>query len=434
MIPVRLVLIALIALPCLAVPGDLKNQLEPVIEAVESRVIDWRRDIHEHPELSNREFRTAALVAAHLEELGLEVKTGIAHTGVVGILHGGRPGPVVALRADMDALPVTEQTGLPFASTVRTEWQGQEVGVMHACGHDAHTAMLMGAAEVLAAFRDEVPGTIMFVFQPAEEGPPPGEKGGASLMIAEGLLDGPEAPEAIFALHAIPFESGVIRYREEGILAAADALEIRVRGRQTHGAEPWAGTDPVLVAAQIISAVHAIPGRRLDVRRAPAVVSIGRIDGGLRWNIIPDEVRMEGTIRTLDPDMREQLIAAINDTAVNIARAAGAEAEVTVINYAPVTWNDPALTRRMMPALQWAAGEDRIEHSRPMTVAEDFAYFQERIPGMYYLLGVNPEGVAEGEAAPNHSPHFLVNEDALITGVRAHVGLALDYLAQASAH
>jgi amidohydrolase len=412
-----------------ATAADLKSDLEPAIAAIEQKVIGWRRDIHRHPELGNREFRTAKVVADHLRSLGLEVRTGIAHTGIVATLRGTLPGPVVALRADMDALPVTEQTGLPFASTVRTTYAGQETGVMHACGHDAHVAILMGVAEVLAGMRERLPGAVRFIFQPAEEGPPEGEEGGAPLMIAEGVLDGPDAPQAIFGLHVWPQAPGSLHVRPEGIMASSDHLYLTVRGHQTHGSLPWRGVDPIAVAAQIIGALQFIVSRQVDLTLAPAVLTIGSIHGGNRFNIIPDEVRMEGTLRTFDSEMREDILARITRTAQAIADAAGAAAEVHFVNAAPVTFNDPDLTARMKPSLQWAAGDMGVHVPRLIPGAEDFAYFQQRIPGMYFFLGVNREGVAPEEAAPNHSPHFYVNEDALLTGVRALAALAVDYLA-----
>ena len=359
-------------------------ELDAAIAAVEPKVIEWRRDIHQHPELSNREFRTAALVAEHLRGLGMQVKTEVAHTGVIGTLVGKLPGPVVALRADMDALPVVEQTGLSFASTVVTQYNGEEVGVMHACGHDAHVAILMGAAEVLAANRDQLAGTIKFFFQPAEEGAPAGEEGGAKLMVKEGVLEGPDAPEVIFGLHVFPLETGSIYYRARGTLAAADWLTIKVTGRQTHGSLPWLGVDPITVAAQIITALQTIPSRQLDITNAPALVTIGSIHGGVRGNIIPDTVEMSGTIRTFDRNMRDDFHDRIIRTVENIAESAGAS-------------------------------------------AEDFAYFQEKIPGLYVGLGVNKQGVPAWESPPNHSPLFFVNEDALLVGVRTMVGFALNY-------
>ena len=407
---------------------DLKDRLAPAIQAVEPKVIAWRRDIHENPELSNRETRTAALVAEHLRKLGLEVRTGVARTGVVGVLKGGKPGPVVALRADMDALPVTEATGLPFASKVRSTYNGQEVGVMHACGHDAHTAILMGVAEVLAGVRKDLPGTVQFFFQPAEEGPPAGEEGGAQLMVKEGVLDGPGAPEAIFGLHVGPGLPGNFYYRAGGSMAAADVLRIKVEGRQTHGASPWRGIDPITVAAQIITALQTIPSRQLDVTRAPVVVSIGRIQGGVRSNIIPDFVDMEGTLRTLDKGMREEAIRRIRLTAENIAEAAGAKATVTIEPTAPITYNDPELTRKMLPTLQRIAGPENVREAPARTGAEDFSYFQEKIPGFYFFLGTSEPGVDPETAPPNHSPLFTVNEKTLTAGVRALAGLAIDYL------
>jgi amidohydrolase len=407
---------------------DLKAQIEPAIEAVESKVITWRRDIHQHPELSNREYRTAEVIAEHLRELGMEVETEVAHTGVVGTLRGGEPGPVVALRADMDALPVTEETDLPFASTVTTTYMGEEVGVMHACGHDAHVAMLMGIAEVLTGVRDDLSGTVKFIFQPAEEGAPPGEKGGASFMVEEGVLDGSNPPEAIFALHVFPLPAGELYYRSEGTMAAADAFTVTVEGEQTHGSSPWTGVDPVVLSGQIMTALQTIPSRQLDVTNAPAVISVGRIRGGDRWNIIPDSVEMEGTIRTFDAEMRKDLINRMRRTSQKIAESAGATAEFNVENYAPVTYNDPELSKKMVPTLEWAAGNDNVHQIRRVMAAEDFSFYQQEIPGFYFFLGINKEGVGPWEAPMNHSPQFYVNEDALIVGVRALAGMAIDYL------
>ena len=394
---------------------------------VEAGVIAWRRDIHAHPELSNRETRTARLVAEHLRSLGFDdVRTEIAHTGVVGVLRGGKPGPVVALRADMDALPVTEKVDVPFASHERTSYNGAEVGVMHACGHDAHTAILMGTASILAGMREELSGTIVFVFQPAEEGPPEGEAGGAKLMIEEGVLDDP-APEAIFALHTTTAPLGMLGYRAGGIMAGADGLRITVRGRQTHGAMPWAGIDPIVVASQIVLGLQTIPSRQLDPT-TPTIVTIGSIHGGVRGNIIPDVVEMVGTIRHLNPATRADVLARVRRTAEHIAESAGATASVEILPYGPVTYNDPELTRLMVPSLRRVAGPLALEVP-PVTPSEDFSYFQERIPGLYFFLGVNKEGVVPEEAAPNHSPYYFVNEDALIVGMRAMASLAVDYAA-----
>ncbi len=407
---------------------NLKEQLTPAVEAVESKVITWRRDIHEHPELSNRETRTAGIVADHLRSLGLEVETEVAHTGVVGVLKGGQPGPVVALRADMDALPVSEQTDLPFASEVTTMYQGEEVGVMHACGHDAHVAMMMGVAEVLAGVRAQLPGTVKFIFQPAEEGAPEGERGGADYMIEQGALEHP-APDAIFGLHVLPLPVGTLHYRAEGIMAAADGFEITVNGQQTHGSSPWTGTDPIILSGQIMTALQLIPSRQLDLTTAPAVISVGRIRGGNRGNIIPSQATMEGTIRTFDPVMRDELLRRVRQTVQNLAESAGATADVSINPYAPVVHNDPELTDQMEPTLEWAAGEDNVHEIRRLTIAEDFSFFQQEVPGLYFFLGINKEGVGAWEAPMNHSPNFYVNEAALITGVRAMSGLAVEYLA-----
>ncbi len=409
---------------------DPKAALAPSFSAIEPKVIAWRRDIHAHPELSNREFRTAALVARHLRQLGLDrVDTEIAHTGVVGILRGGKPGPMVALRADMDGLPVKEQTGLAFASTAKGEFNNAQVDVMHACGHDTHVAMLMGAAEVLANNRQALAGSVMFIFQPAEEGPPLGEDGGASMMIAEGILDGPDAPEAILGLHAWPAAAGTLNYRAGSFMAAADDLYIKIIGKQTHGSSPWRGVDPIFVSAQVMTALQGITGRYLDITKGPAVITIGSIHGGVRGNIIPDQVEMMGTIRTFDAGMRDTLHAKLRLTVTGIADAAGATAEVTIGDGTPVTDNNPQLLRRMMPTLEWAAGADKVVEHPLITGAEDYSRFQEKIPGLYLMLGINDEGVTVDQTPSNHSPFFNANEDTLITGVRALVGFAFDYAA-----
>ena len=397
---------------------------------VEEEVIAWRRDIHQNPELSNREFRTAELVAKLLRELDFDdVETGVAHTGVVGTLVGGKPGPTVALRADMDGLPVEEQTGLPFASTAKGEFNGEEVSVMHACGHDMHVAMLMGAAKVLAENRDDLAGAVKFIFQPAEEGPPADEEGGADMMIREGVLDGEYAPEAILGLHVWPVETGTLNYRANGFMAAADPLYITIEGEQTHGSSPWRGVDPVYVAGQIMVALQGIPSRFLDITKSPAVITIGSIHGGVRGNIIPDRVEMAGTIRTFDAGERELLLSKLRSTVNGIADAAGATATIELGPGAPVTGNDPELLQRMMPTLRKAAGEDKVLEHPLITGAEDYSYYQERIPGLFLMLGVNDPGVARGDSPSNHSPFFSPNEDALMVGVRALVGFAMDYAA-----
>ena len=395
-------------------------------EAVEREVIVWRRDIHANPELGNREFRTAALVADHLRALGMEVRTQVAHTGVVGVLEGGRPGPVVALRADMDALPVTELTGLPFASTVRTTYNGQDVGVMPACGHDNHVAILMGVATVLEAMKEDLPGSVKFIFQPAEEGPPEGEEGGADLMLREGAFLDPE-PEVVFGLHVWPGLPGEISYLPGPFMASADAMHIRVTGRQTHGAVPWGGVDPIVVGSQIVLGLQTIASRQLDVTATPSIITVGTFRGGVRSNIIPDEVEMTGTIRTFLPEVREDIHRRIRQTVTRIAEASGATAEVTIDLGYPVTVNDPVLTRAMVPSLQRVS--DRVVEATRITGAEDFSYYAQKVPGLFIFLGVTPAGQDPATAPRNHSPYFDADESALLTGVRALASLAVDYMA-----
>ena len=408
---------------------QLREEIDLRTAEIEDKVVSLRRDIHQHPELGNREFRTAGLVAAHLRSLGIEVRTEVAHTGVVGVLRGGLPGPVVALRADMDALPVTELVDVPFASRVRTEYEGQEVGVMHACGHDVHTAVLMGAAEVLAGMRDRLPGTVKFIFQPAEEGAPAGESGGAALMIAEGALENPR-PEAIFGLHTGGSEVGTIRYRSGGIMASAQTLSIKVKGSQTHGASPWEGVDPIVVASQIVLGLQTIISRQSDLSTAAAVITIGSFHGGLRSNIIPDSVVMVGTIRTLDRGMQAKIEERIHRTVEGIARSAGAVAEVFISEGLPITYNDPDLTRRMAPTLARVAVNGDAAERTPSTGAEDFSYYQQEIPGLFFFLGGVPEGVSTEDAAPHHSPHFFFDERGIPVGVRALSHLVVDYMTQ----
>ncbi len=398
----------------------------------ESQTIALRRDFHQHPELSNREFRTSKVIANHLKKLGLEVKTGVAHTGVVGILRGSDAGRVVALRADMDALPVTEATDLPFKSTVRTKYNNRDVGVMHACGHDAHMAILLGAAEILSELKNDLPGTVIFIFQPAEEGPPPGEEGGAPLMVKEGVLRSPKV-DAIFGLHVFPYSSGTITVRKRGVMAASDKLLIEVHGKQTHAALPWDGVDPIVVSSQIVLGLQSVVSRQSNLTTAPAIVSVGRIEGGNRGNIIPAKVTMEGTIRTLDPNMRVKIHAAVKRTVEKIAESAGAVADVTITPGVPVTYNDPDLTDRMSASLRRVASDSFVPDMPAVTVAEDFSFFQREVPGMFFFLGVNPKDVKPGTAAPNHSPKFMVDEAALVTGVRAMASLAVDYLHRSDA-
>ncbi|MBK9470913.1 MAG: amidohydrolase [bacterium] len=410
-----------------AVPVPLP-EINARVDAVAARVVAWRRDIHQHPELANRESRTGALVAAHLKQLGLEVREGVAHTGVVGVLRGAKPGGVVALRADMDALPVAEATGLPFASTATATYDGATVPVAHACGHDAHTAMLVGAAEVLSGLKSELNGTIVFLFQPAEEGAPAGERGGASLMIDEGALADP-APEAVFGLHVVPGAPGTIFYRPEGFMAAADQVHITLRGKQTHGAWPWKGIDVISLASAVVSELNTLAARTVDVTATPTVLTIATIHGGVRYNIIPEEVVMTGTLRTFDKEQRTQIKERIEQTVTNLAASYGARAEVKFGASGAVTWNDPALSRSVFSALEEAAGAGNVDmNRRPTTVSEDFSAYQKRIPGVFYHMGASATGIDPDASAPNHSPRFDVNEAVLPLGVRAHVLTALRWL------
>ncbi|MDO8901292.1 MAG: amidohydrolase [Phenylobacterium sp.] len=416
---------ALISLAC---AGSAFGQESPhratvfaAAKDLQPKVVAWRRDIHQHPELGNREFRTSALVAEHLRALGYEVKTGVAHTGVVATLKGGKPGGVVALRADMDALPVEEKTGLPFASKVVGEYNGQPTPVMHACGHDAHVAILMGAAEVLAGMREDIAGTVVLIFQPAEEGPPPGEDGGAAMMIAEGALANPK-PGAIFGLHVSPGDVGAIAYRSGPMMAAADSYEIRIKGKQTHGARPWDGIDLASLSAEIVQAFNQIAARRLDVARSPTVITVAVIQSGVRHNIIPEDMMMGGTLRTFDPEMRTATIAQMQAAVDGIVARYGAEGSLTLGGSTPVVSNDADLARLMAPTLLAAASGPVNAETGLITGAEDFADFQAVVPGLFYRLGVGyPPGT-------NHSPFFTIDEAALEVGVRAQVLTALDYL------
>jgi amidohydrolase len=408
-------------------PAALYAKVDRLADAVESKVIAWRRDFHQYPELSNREFRTAEKIAAHLRALGLEVHTGIAKTGVVGVLKGGKPGPVLGLRADMDALPVAERVNLPFKSAVQTTYNGEQVGVMHACGHDAHLAILMGAAELLNNMREDLAGTVVFVFQPAEEGPPEGEEGGASLMVKEGLFER-FGIEAMLGLHInAQTEVGVLTYRSGGIMAAADWFYITVHGKQSHGSQPWSGVDPVVVSAQIIEGLQTIVSRQVDLTDQPAVITVGKIDGGVRPNIIPEKAEMVGTIRTLDTAMQNDIHERVQRTAKLIAESAGARAEVRIQKMAPVNFNDPELTQRMLPALQKAAGTANVRERKPMTGAEDFAFYGRRVPTFFFFLGGMPKGADPKETAAHHTPDFYLDESGLLLGVRTFSYLVLEY-------
>jgi amidohydrolase len=397
------------------------------IKEIKSKVIEWRRDFHQNPELSNREFRTAKVVAEHLKSLGMEVKTGVAHTGVIGYLKGDLPGPVIALRADMDALPVTEQVDIPFASKVTSTYREETVGVMHACGHDAHVAMLMGAAEVLAKNKASLKGSILFIFQPAEEGAPNGEEGGAKMMLAEGIFEDYK-PEVVFGTHvtaSIP--SGVIGYHSGAAMAAVDDFVLTVIGKQAHGSRPWDGVDPIVASAQIINAVQTIVSRKVDVTKAAAVVSFGAIKGGIRNNIIPDQVEMVGTIRNFDMEVRDIVHANLRQIVENTAKAYGATAELKINNGYPVTVNDPELTLKMLPSLRKVVGEEHVVDIGQVTPAEDFSYFAQEVPGFYFFMGVTPLDVDYKTAPSNHSPLFYVEESNLINGVKSFVQLVSDY-------
>ncbi len=417
-------------------PNSLIKQIDAAALAAQDQVVAWRRDIHQHPELGNREFRTAALVAAHLRTLGLdEVQTGVAHTGVVGLLKGALPGPVVALRADMDALPVKEEVDLPFASKATAPWNGEQVGVMHACGHDCHVAILMGVASVLTGLRAQLRGTVKFIFQPAEEMPPEGEDGGAKMMVAEGVMEKPR-PDVVFGLHVTSgLPAGVVGYRPGPILASGDTVKITIDGRQTHGAMPWLGVDPIVVSAQVVLGLQTIVSRQVDITREPAVVTIGAIHGGVRSNIIPDKVEMIGTIRTYDEEMREDIHERVKYLGEAIARGSRAGCTVCIERGYPVTVNDPALTEAMRATLQRVAGSDGVGGGGPgamlvpkISASEDFAYFQRVSPGVFVFLGVTPAGQDPRKAAPNHSPRFFADDSALVVGVRTLAHMACDYL------
>ena len=405
----------------------LQAKIDTVAKSIESKVIAWRRDIHQNPELGNREFRTAKKVADHLKRLGLEVRTEVAHTGVVGVLYGKKDGPVVALRADMDALPITEMVDVPFASKIKATYAGSEVGVMHACGHDMHTAILMGTAEVLSNMRDQLPGTVKFLFQPAEEGAPQGEEGGANLMIKEGALENPQ-PDAILGLHVAPMPLGMVATRPGAILASSDGLYIKVKGKQTHAASPWSGVDPIVVSSQIVMGLQTIVSRQINLTASPAIISFGSIHGGVRGNIIPGEVELVGTIRVMNSSIRTQIHKKIRKTAVSIAEAAGAEAVVQILYGYPVTINNTGLYEEMVPVLKSILGERNVISTPPATASEDFSYYARKIPGLFLFLGTNTPGANPGTVAPPHSPLFCPDEGALFMGMRSLAGMVFAYL------
>ena len=417
-------LLALLLLAYFSVSSQ--NSLEQDIIDIEDKLIEWRHYFHQNPELSNREFKTAEKIAAHLKSLGLEVETNVAKTGVVGVLKGNNPGKVVAIRADIDALPVTERNDLPFKSEVKTTFLNTETGVMHACGHDTHISILMATAEVLSKHKDKINGTIKFIFQPAEEGPPPGEEGGAKLMIKEGVLDNPKV-DAIFGLHInSQTPVGVIKYKTGGIMASVERFVVNVKGKQTHGSQPWSGVDPILISAKIIDGFQTIISREARLTDEAAVITVGKITSGTRFNIIPESAEMIGTVRTLDSDMRLQIMKRMNEMAADIAKAYGGSATIDWQNNTVVTNNDPELTMQILPSIQKVAGEENVQIMKATTGGEDFSYFQEKVPGVYFFLG----GMTPGnkESFPHHTPDFKIDDRSMLLGVKAFTQITLDYL------
>lgn len=403
------------------------------VQAVLPQITAWRRDLHEHPELSNREIRTAGIVAAELKKLGYEVRTGIAHTGVTGILRGGKPGPRLAIRADMDALPVTEEVDLPFASKAKAQYQGKEVGVMHACGHDAHTAMTLGLAAIFAKMKKDLPGEVMLIFQPAEEGAPPGEEGGAPLMTSEGVF-ADFKPDAVFGMHVVSaLPVGTVALRPGGMMASSDTFRITVHGRQSHGATPWLGIDPIVTAAQIVTSAQTIVSRQLNINRNPAVVTFGVFDSGQRFNIVPDKAELQGTVRAFDEQMREQALASLRRIVEHVAAANGATVDMQIPvtpGSNPVNSNDPELTARVRRSIENAIGKDHVETANRWTASEDFPYFgiDAKAPSVYFFVGATPEGTDPATAPSNHSPRFFLDEGALQVGTQAMLAASLDFL------
>jgi amidohydrolase len=414
----------------LAAAADIGAAQLDALDARElPKVIAWRRDLHEHPELGNRETRTAKIVADQLRRLGLTVETGVAHTGVVALLRGGRPGPTVAVRADMDALPVTEKTDVPFRSHVTTTYRGETVGVMHACGHDSHTAMLMGLAEALTAERANLPGNVLFIFQPAEEGAPEGEEGGAQLMLKEGLFE-KYKPQVVFGMHVwASLRVGDIGYRAGPLMAGVDSFKINVKGKQAHGARPWQSIDPIVTSAQIVSALQTVVSRDLDITANPAVVTVGAIKGGIRSNIIPAEVNMLGTIRTFTEPQRATVLEAMKRIIEHTAQANGATAEFILgPEHYPVTVNDPALTQKILPSLAQVVGADHVVEMNRITAAEDFSFFAQKVPGVFFFVGITPPDQDPLTAPANHSDYFYIDEDGIAVGLRAMTRVVVNYL------
>jgi len=420
--------------PCLLITAQKKSTINLVdkinsaADKIEQKCIDWRRDIHQHPELGNNEFRTAKLIADHLRSLGIEVKEKVGKTGVVGVLKGTKPGPCIGLRADMDGLPVVERVDLPYASKVKSTYNGNEVGVMHACGHDTHVAILMSVAEILAGMKNELKGTVKFIFQPAEEGPPEGEEGGAPLMIKEGALEDPKV-DVMFGLHiSAETDIGKITYRSGGFMAASDWFTITVKGKQTHGSQPWAGIDPVTVSAQIINGLQTIVSRQINLTKNPAVISVSAVHGGVRANIIPEELVMIGTIRTLDTAMQRDIHEKIKLKASKIAEASGATALTVIESKTVVTYNDPPLVKQMLPSFSKAAGDQNVLEIPPITGAEDFSYFAEKVPSIFFFIGGKQIGVDPAKVFPHHTPDFWIDEKGMKTGIKAFLNLVFDYM------
>lgn len=426
LLPHFILLLTLIS-TTLAGYSQTQSAIDQKASAILPKLIEWRRHIHQNPELSNREYKTAEFVAKHLQSLGLEVKTGIAKTGVVAILKGGKPGPVVALRADMDALPVQERVNIPFKSIVTADYLGQTVPVMHACGHDSHVAMLMGTAEVLASMKKDIPGTVKFIFQPAEEGPPGDEEGGAPLMVKEGVMDNPKV-DAIFGMHIeADIEIGKFEYKPGAFMASSDWFSIKIKGKQSHGSQPWKGVDPIMVGAEIISALQTIVSRQMELTKAPVVITVGKFHSGLRNNIIPEEAILDGTIRTLDKDMQKETHERIRKVATNVAAALGAVAEVTIDTKTLVTYNDPELVKMMLPSLEKSAGKGNVTERNWVTGAEDFSFFGEKAPAFFIYFGGMPAGTDKEKAPPHHTPDFFIDDSRLDVGVKAFCNLVFDY-------
>ena len=408
--------------------AKLLAKLNQNVAEIEPKMIEWRRDFHEHPELSNREFKTGEKIAGFLKSLGMEVNYPVAKTGVVGLLKGGKPGPVIALRADIDALPITERNGLPFASKEKSTFGGIETGVMHACGHDGHMSILMAVAEILAKNKNELRGSVKFIFQPAEEGAPTGEEGGAALMIKEGVLENPKV-DVIFGLHIqslLPL--GTVSYRPEGLMAAVDAFNVKVTGKGAHGATPWDSVDPIIVSSEILLGLQTIISRQIELTKAAAVITVGSFHAGIRRNIIPEEANMEGTIRTFDPEMQKKVHEKIKLTATRIAESAGASADVNIQIQYPVTYNDPAFTSQMAPSLQRAAGKENVKVISPVTMAEDFSFYQQKIPGFFFFVGANSPDMKLTKQPTHHTADFMIDERCMPIGVKSLLTLTLDYM------